>query len=272
MMGLRISLSPCPNILENPEPPFVTNTTDKFADLLLKARSSGVQIAAKDLADEPQSLSDAYAVHKAVAQAIGPIGGFKTGPLPDGPHIIAPIFTQNIHATPHTLDAPMGGGQTGVELEVGFRVIATPPPASAPDFEKLLRACVEPLCAMEIIGSRLVDSDGAAPMTKLADNQVNNTLITSKSVSDWQDLDLTNVTASFHLGEKTAFEGSAAVPGGNAFETLCTAARLIEQHWGGLKEGQFVITGALNGLFLADAGIKVSGKIKGLGAVEATTA
>lgn len=243
-----------------------------FASCLLEARRSGVKISADDLVDEPKTLSEVYEVHQAVARAIGSVGAFKTSRLPGEAQIIAPIFEHNVHASPIALAAP-DSGIIGVELEVGFRVIAAPPSASSSassaDFEQQLRECVEPVCALEIVDARLADPDAAAPMTKLADNQINAGLVTGGSVADWQNLDLANMTATFRVGDKTVFDGPASVPGGDAFVTLCGAARLIEEIWGGLRPGQVVITGALNGVFMAERGTKVWGQIQGLGEVSA---
>jgi 2-keto-4-pentenoate hydratase len=44
---------------------------------------------------------------------------------------------------------------------------------------------------------------------------------------------------------------------------------MIGTHWGGLREGQVVITGSLNGLPFIDRPSSARGAIDGLGTVEA---
>ena len=239
---------------------------DPLAAQLLAARAAGRTLSPEEAGPSPASLEEAYGIHRQVAEATGPIGGFKTGRQPGEPQVIAPIFAEDIQPSPG-VQAAGGAARIGVELEVGFLVTQELPPVSAEDFADQAKHCVAALCAIEIVGGRLADPDGVPPLVKLADNQVNTGLITGSPVADWQGLDLAQVTARFAFGGPPAFDGPAAVPGGDAFESFCGAARLIAEFWPPLAPGQVVITGALNGLFMADAGAAVEGRIDGLGAV-----
>lgn len=220
------------------------------------------------MAAAPADLVEAYEVHKQVAESVGRVGAFKTARSPTDPQVIAPIFARDIQYSPGA--ASCHGRETiGVELEVAFIVTAPLPPSDAPDFADKAKGCVAPLCVMEIVEGRLEEPDDVPALVKLADNQVNAGLVTGAPVHDWQDLDLTNVEAAFNLDGKDVFNGPAQVPGGDAFVTFCGAAKLIDQYWTALSPGQVVITGALNGLFVAKRGTTVRGRIAGLGEVRA---
>ena len=121
----------------------------------------------------------------------------------------------------------------------------------------------------EIVDTRLADLDGAGPLLRLADNQLNGALVIGEPRADWHDLDLATVTAKLTLGDETVLNGPAFPPGGDAWETFLGFARMVGTHCGGLREGQVVITGSLNGLPFIDRPSSASGAIEGLGTVEA---
>ncbi len=66
-----------------------------------------------------------------------------------------------------------------------------------------------------------------------------------------------------------AAEGASAVPGGDAFDTVAAFALVIVNHCGGLKAGDALITGALEGLFYGKRGDAIHGAIDGVGTVSA---
>ena len=71
------------------------------------------------------------------------------------------------------------------------------------------------------------------------------------------------------IGGVVAAEGASAVPGGDAFDTVAAFARVIGNHCGGLKAGDALITGSLEGLFYGKPGDAILGTIDGVGTVSA---
>ena len=238
----------------------------RLADELLARRRGGRSVPIDPY--RAITVETAYAVQRQVVDAVGLAGGFKVARKPGQPAIMAPILSANVHPSP----ARFGPGtlnQIGIELEVGFRVLRDLPAADAPDFDARARSCVAALVALEIVDTRLEDVDAAPPLLRLADNQLNGALVAGEPREDWQDLDLTRVTAQLAFGSKTILDGEAEVPGGDAWGAFCTLARMVGSHCGGLRPGHVVITGSLNGLPFIERGTDVAGRIEGLGSIAA---
>ncbi|WP_300550692.1 2-keto-4-pentenoate hydratase [Roseovarius sp.] len=241
--------------------------SDLLIPLLHAARAGGPKLP--DRAGEGLSRERVFAVQEALAATLGPVGGFKVACPPDAPIIIAPIYASDIHSSPATLTLP-DDEEVGVELEYAFRVIAPLPDRDAPDFAARLRSCVELLPVFELVRSRLEDPKGASGLLKMLDNQLNGAVVFGAPIRDWQDIDVTQATATLTIGDEVHLSGAARVPGGDAFATLHKLALAIGDHCGGLQPGQLVITGSLNGLPWVRPGLVARGGIAGLGAVEMT--
>ncbi|NRG17932.1 2-keto-4-pentenoate hydratase [Rhizobiales bacterium] len=236
-----------------------------LASHLIAARERGRPLAAWR-GYETLTADDAYCVQSIVTESYGPAGGFKVACKPDQPNIMAPILTSDILFSPAVLTAP-GEENIGMELEIGFRLLAPPPPVDIPDFTDRLRECVEVVPVIEIVRSRLSGHESAPALLKLADNQINGGLVAGAPLADWSPEDLSAVSARLSLGGETVLDGMAHVPGGNAFANLCELVRMIGDHCGGLKPGHIVITGSLNGLPYVKPGMRIEGKIRGIGDV-----
>ncbi|WP_206454543.1 fumarylacetoacetate hydrolase family protein [Aurantimonas marina] len=239
-----------------------------LADRLSAARNGGPKLSTGGMADAVASACDAYAIQRRVVEAVGPIGAFKTGRRPDQDQIMAPIFRKDTRSSP-AIFTRTEIDRIGIELEVGFVIDRPLPDASDADFERRARDRVSAVAALEIVDTRLSDIEMAPPLLRLADNQLNGGLVVGSPRRDWQDMDLTMVNASLSLGSQTVLDGRADVPGGDAFATFCALARMIGSHCGGLKPGQVVITGSLNGMPFIERGTPVRGWIDGLGDVAA---
>lgn len=212
------------------------------------------------------TADDAYSVQSILAGRFGPAGGFKVACKPDQPNIMAPIYASDILFPPAVLTAP-GEENIGIELEIGFRLLAPPPLLDIPDFTDRLRECVEVVPVIEIVRSRLSGHESAPALLKLADNQINGGLVVGEPAASWKPEDLSAVSARLSFGGETVLDGMAHVPGGNAFANLCELVRMIGDHCGGLKPGHIVITGSLNGLPYVKPGIRIEGEIRGIGGV-----
>lgn len=239
-----------------------------LAEGLIAARNGGPRLSTGDVAGAVASVSDAYAIQRRVAETIGGIGAFKTGRRPGQDQILAPIFQKDTRGSP-AIFTSAEIDRIGVELEVGFLVDRPLPDAGDTDFERRARDCVSAVAALEIVDTRLSDIESAPPLLRLADNQLNGGLVVGAPRRDWQEMDLATVRARLSLGTEIVLDGSADVPGGDAFATFCAMARMIGPHCGGLRPGQVVITGSLNGMPFIERGTTVRGWIDGLGEVAA---
>jgi 2-keto-4-pentenoate hydratase len=237
----------------------------RVAARLLEARRGGAPLPAGW--DDAQGLTrgETYAVQALVAREHGPAGGFKVACKPGAPQIMAPIFRDDIMASPAQLPVPEGE-RIGIELEIGFRVTAPLPAPDAPDRTARLAECLELVPVIEIVRTRL-DTEDAPPLIKLADNQINGGLVVGLGLADWRHLELSGAHARLSLGGQTILDGRAEVPGGDAFANFQALEAMVGDHCGGLQPGHVVITGSLNGLPYVTAPSKVEGHIDGLGAV-----
>jgi len=223
---------------------------DDLTRQLLQARAGGERVRAARPEWAGLDAATVYGVQAAVASRTGPAGAFKVARKPGQPMIMAPIFGADVVRSPAAL--PEGRmRRVGIELEVGFQVLAPLPPADAPDFAERAADLVAAVPVIEIVDTRLDDLNAAPDLLKLADNQLNAGLAVGAPVRDWRGLDLTR-----------------EVPGGDAYQNFCALAVAIGDHCGGLKPGHVVITGSLNGCPWVDAPIAVKGEIAGLGPVE----
>lgn len=237
-----------------------------IASGLLAARRGGPRLSPQQVGNAPSNPAEAYEIQHLVAQATGPVGGFKIARRPGQPQIMAPIFRKDVRQSP----AIFGRNEIdriGIELEVGFCVTSPLPDPGDDAFAERARDCVSVAPVLEIVDTRLTDLDASSPLLRLADNQINGALVVGTPREDWQGMQLETVNASLVLGAQTVLDGPSVVPGGDAFETFLHLARMVGSHCGGLKPGHFVITGSLNGLPFIERGMSVRGWIEGLGEV-----
>lgn len=233
------------------------NTVKTVAQALLDARRSGLR--ADGAALPSPDYHEALAIQRIVQGQIGEVAAFKVARNPDGPPVIAPI--------PAGRTYPDGGlvpvrDHLGIELEIGFEVIAPPGPSPMSDPARVFR----PRIVLELVDSRLTGADDD-PLLKLADMQINDGLVLGPALSDWDGRDFGTVDARLDCGDRAVVKGAVTVPGGSALANLAVLCAQIGSHCGGLQPGQVVITGSISGLEYFPAGTDVTGRIAGLGTV-----
>jgi 2-keto-4-pentenoate hydratase len=240
---------------------------DSFAAALIAAHRTGARFVPGDAV--PVTLDQAYRVQSRVIDALGQVAAFKTALKPGEAPIMAPIRAQHCLKTGASVQM---GDRMGIELEVGWQIIAPLPASDAPDFDAALRRAILPLPVIELVDTRVEGPLAEDPIVKLADFQINHGLILGKPLDSWDGADFSGVTAGFHAGEQILLAGKATVPGGSALGTLAALIRAIGTHCGGLQVGQVVITGSLHPLTYVNAPCEVAGEIEGLGKVSLTLA
>ena len=239
-------------------------TESALAAALIEAREAGGIVSPEKLPTTDPSMKEALGIQREVVRATGPVGGFKVANKPGADRIMAPIFAKDILPSPAVLTVP-ADEQIGIELEIGFRIDAPLPGPGAANRRQAMADCLSLVPVIEIVRTRL--PGGAAPMLKLADNQINGGLVVGSPVKDWLGMSVAQVTAALTAGDTVLLEGAAQVPGGDAFENFLVLEAMIGDHCGGLCPGQVVITSSLNGLPYVQAETTVRGRIDGLGSV-----
>lgn len=239
-----------------------------IAALLAARRGSPLYQPAYEL----QDLDDAYAIQSGAMAELGPVGGWKVGRWEaDAPLICAPIRADLIRPAPDTRQ-PAETRLRGLELEVAFRIDTALPAADAPDFLLKLAAAVTPLPAFEVVDSRLADPQGASPLWRLADLQLNAGLIYGTPLAKgWRSGDFDRLDVRLLADTAEVCAGPATLNTGTPFGMLADLVREC-RHCGGVQPGQIVTTGSFTGLRFFPAGTTLTGTIAGMAPLTATFA
>ena len=238
-------------------------TTHSLAQTILRAFESGERMP---VGDEVQSIQEAYNVQAAVALERGLVAGFKAARKPDSALVSAPLMSSGLVANGGSA-ASQFGGNLGVELEVGLRLLAPLPAADDPGFMDALRNSVQPVLVIELVDTRLSGPLSEDALNKLADAQVNAGLVVGPDLPDWDGGPISLVSARMRAGDTVLLDGPATVPGGDARESLRVLAATLGDHCGGLQPGHIVITGSLHPLTYVAPGTFVEGWIDGFGTI-----
>ncbi|KMK68458.1 hydratase [Puniceibacterium sp. IMCC21224] len=232
-----------------------TDLLDGLARALIQAHQSGTRVQSPPCVG---TLADALTVQAQVQRALGPVGGFKVGPRPEGPPAMAPIRADQVRASGAAVPVR---DRLGIELEIGFELLT--PPVSG--MAKHPQTHFRPRIVIELVDTRLDVASAQDPFMKLADMQINAGLILGPALMDWDGRDIGPVDARLQVGDTLVQDGSTHVPGGTALSNLWLLCDNIGDHCGGLAQGQTVITGSLTGLHYFAAGQGVRGQIAGFG-------
>jgi 2-keto-4-pentenoate hydratase len=242
---------------------FQSSVVSTLTSHILEARVSGKPVSVCNLLETELTTDEAYTIQAEVARQIGSIGGFKVANKPNS-RIMAPIFQDDISNSPLDLEVPHGEA-IGIELEIGFRIDSPLPSLDTPNRQSVIAQKLSAVAVIEIVRTRLPGE--ASPELKLADNQINGGLVVGTPVKNWRPESVGDVEGFLSLGDDIVLSGAVTVPGGNAFENFLVLEKMIGNHCGGLKPGQVIITGSLNGLPYVQGNIAIRGEITGLGSV-----
>ena len=149
---------------------------------LLEARRSGRQVA------PPFALPDrdaVYAIQDGVAQATGPVSGWKVGArTPTAEPNPAPLLAGALVKSPANFDGK-AMHMIGVEIEISFHIVRDIAARQEPvGRDEALAAVGDAFVGMEVVDTRLADFKQADPEWLLADNQMNHALVIGDSVAE----------------------------------------------------------------------------------------
>jgi 2-keto-4-pentenoate hydratase len=240
-----------------------------IASRLIKARQQKLQWDAGG-GPFPQAVDDAYAIQDIVTQELGAkITGWKTS-APDlvSIPIAAPVYSQVMFKS----GAKIPSSQLfviGIEGEIAFRIAHDLPLAPNPyQREDLLEAVGELMPVIEVVDTRMANGLAQNKKLVLADNQSNGGLVIGAAISNWHELDFTNLKALVTVNgaiEYCGFDGNRA---GDLFKLLAWAANHCANRGLPFKAGDIITTGTYTGLLFVEPGSHVVVDFPAIGQVE----
>lgn len=247
----------------------MNSPSTNFADLaaaLAGAHSAGgptVEVPSP----APSTIAEAMAIQADIMQRLGvQHSGWKLGYDPDGAVVGAPLFSGYIHASGASYSV-RSGGLWGVEPEIAVRLGADLPqrPGAPYSREDIMNAISSVLVGIEIVASRVIDFKAAPYPVFLADNIGNAAYMTGAEISDWRNLDLTNLHATLKIGDATILDAKGTHPNGDPLKPIVDYANAPSDLIGGLKAGHIITTGSLCGLIPATGPGEVIATIESIG-------
>jgi 2-keto-4-pentenoate hydratase len=227
-----------------------------LVDRLLEARRGGPVVTVTAEA-APPSEAAAYAIQRAVADRLGPIGGWKVGAGgPDAPPSAAPLPASGIMPAPAIL--PAAFSDRLVEAEIAFSLGADLPPRAAPyTRSEVLAAIASCHPVVEVVQWRIEDWRAAPANLKLADHSGHGALVVGAAQPDWATIDFATLGVSQAIAGQAAKQGTGN-PAGDMIRLIAWLADEGAVWAGGLKAGQIVTCGSWTGITEAAADAPVT--------------
>lgn len=220
--------------------------------LLLQAHSKRTQLPGSG-ATEPRDIGEVYRIHDAVFAALSkgarPVAWKVGGPSDKVEPTIAPILPGRVFASPAAVSAA-DFHVIGVEAEVAFRFSG---------------GSVEAVVALELCDARLSDWKTAAPLMKLADNQMNWGLVVGSGSPQWERIDFAAQPAELWVGGEKRVDLKGGHPYGNPFRLIEWTRKHLVTRGLELRDGDVVTTGSWGGMHFASPGDEVIARFPGLG-------
>ncbi len=235
---------------------------------LVEARRSGKQVPT------PFALPDrsaVYAIQDGVAAATGPVSGWKVGArTPTAEPNPAPLLAGALVRSPARFDGK-AMHMIGVEIEISFHIVRDIPSRAEPvGRDEALAAVGDAFVGMEVVDTRLADFQKADPEWLLADNQMNQALVSGDSIKEWRSLDWPNLRVRLTIDGKVEVDQKGGLGAVDPVRPLAWMIDHAVRLRGGIRKGQAITTGSWTGLRYYPPGTKARGEFVGLGAVEAS--
>jgi len=228
------------------------------ADLLLNARRTATPIPDLPAELQPTSLEEAYEVQNLIAEAYGPIGGWKVGATsPDATPVFAPMPLIWIAPSGSTLSGVIRRYR-GLEAEIAFQLGEDLPPRATPyTLGEVCDAIASCHPAIEVLESGLTDPMVANRMSLLADLQIHGGFIYGPACPEWQAIDFTRESVSLAVDGVIRVERTGSNTSGDLMRLLPWLANEGATRTGGLKRGDWITTGSWTGYIqaMADSGV-----------------
>ena len=238
------------------------------AALLLAAGQGGRLLDRLPEACRPANAADAYAIQDLVIEALGPIGGWKVGMAsPEAEPSCAPVPLTRILASGVRLD-PARHPSLAVEIEFAFRLRYDLPPRSKRyDYDEVA-ASVDFVPLIELVGGRFRDRGALTSFEQLADANGNDAFIVGAPVENWRGTDFLKQRVELAIDGHVVQSARGTHPAGDPLLLVVWQANHAASRAGGLRQGDVVTTGSLQGATPIAAGSRAAGDWGGLGRTE----
>jgi 2-keto-4-pentenoate hydratase len=239
------------------------------ADLLLNARRTATPIDDLPVELQPTSLEEAYEVQNLLAEAYGPIGGWKVGATtPEATPVFAPMPKIWIAESGSVLSGIIRRYR-GLEAEVAFLIGEDLPPRETPyTLAEVGAAIASCHPAIEVLESGLKDPMAAARMSMLADLQMHGGFLYGPACPEWQAIDFTKETVSLAVDGIVRVERTGSNTSGDLMRLLPWLASEGAARTGGLKRGDWITTGSWTGNIQSQPGASVDAHFATVGKVD----
>lgn len=244
----------------------MTFNVDKAAALLIESRQ-GKRLA-QVFSPGPHDAGEAYAVQTAIAQQLGPIGGWKVGAKsPSATPTAAPLLGDVMAAGP----AKWASSRLNVhcvEPEIAFRIGRDIAPSTEPLCAEEVYASVASIhAAIEIVDTRLADWQEADPLWKLADNQSNGGFVFNPKGTAWNRESLADAQVRLTIDSDLRADQRGGNPAGDPRWLLVWLVNHCIRERGGISAGSFVTTGSYAGMIFVEPNASVVVEFAGIGRV-----
>jgi 2-keto-4-pentenoate hydratase len=233
------------------------------ANALLDARRTLTPIPDLPPELQPTDVPEIYAIQDAVADAFGPIGGWKIGaPNAEATPLFAPMPAAWMAESGTTLTGDRWRYR-GLEAEIAFLVGQDLPPRLASQGqapytrEEALAAMASCHPVIEVLESGLTDPMIAARNSMLADLQMHGGFVYGPEFPNWRGFDFNTEKVTLVVDGVLRVERTGSNTSGDLLKLIPWLANEGAARTGGLRKGQWITTGSWTGNTLADAGSAV---------------
>lgn len=219
----------------------------------------------------PQTAQEAYAVQDGVLGEM-PVAGWKILATA-APETFSCAAIGAAHVIEDGGLRPVPDAHMEIEVEVAIRIARDLPSSDAPfDAATVAAALGTAHAAFELVETRFARRTEIAKLTSLSDAQSNFAIAVGPGIAQWRGLDLAGLEITLDL---EGAEVARAHQGASA-EQIVTALTWLANHAatrssGGLKAGQFVITGARIGPMPMPGPGRMEARVEAIGAVALST-
>jgi 2-keto-4-pentenoate hydratase len=238
------------------------------AELLLAARRDVAPIADLPVGLQPKNLAEAYLLQDIVAEALGPVGGWKIGaPDPEATPLFAPMPLGSGYLENGERLGSVYSRLRGVECEIAFLLGEDlPVREQAYTREEVVAVIASAHPAIEVLESAFVDPDAAERFSMLGDLQMHGGFAYGPAVQDWQVIDIAREAVELVIDGAVRVEGGMANTAGPDLLRLVTwLASDGAYRTGGLRRGQWITTGSWTGKAYAQPGSSIVAKFSNFG-------
>jgi 2-keto-4-pentenoate hydratase len=240
------------------------------AEILLPARRERKPIADLPANLQPHTLDEAYALQDIMAEALGPIGGWKVGaPAPEATPLFSamPFWGGYGSSGVHVVDTFRR--LHGVEAEIAFRLGRDLPVREEPYSQQEVKAAIASAHpAIEMLESAFVDPDKADRLSVIGDLQCNGGFVHGAALPDWERVDLQRESVTLSVDGVVRLEGIASNSAGTDLLRLVTyLANAGSYRTAGLRSGDWITTGSWSGKAVAARGSQVEVRFSTFGVV-----